>query len=304
MKANIRTILVALALLALLTINSQLSTARAQGTTAFTYQGRLNAGATAANGSYDMSFAVYDANVAGNLIAGPITNSAVAVSNGLFTVTLDFGPGVFTGTNYWVQMAVSPAGMGTFAPLVPLQQLTPTPYALSAANGTPAGSVMAYMGTNAPTGWLLCDGSAKSRTQYAGLFAVIGTASGAGDGSTTFNLPNMRGVFLRGVDNGVGNDPDTASRTAPNPGGNSGDAVGSYQADQFASHHHDNGAVTCGDFYSSGAYNIYGVATMANVPSPAAAWGNENEYTGWTGLAGGSSETRPKNVYVNYIIKY
>ena len=73
--------------------------ADAQGTTAFTYQGHLNTSGNAANGFYALSFAVYDASVAGNLIAGPITNSVVAVSNGLFTVTLDFGAGVFTGTN-------------------------------------------------------------------------------------------------------------------------------------------------------------------------------------------------------------
>ena len=189
MKDTIQTLLVSLALLALSTINSQLSTARAQGTTAFTYQGRLNTGTNAANGSYDMTFAVYDANVAGNQIAGPITNSAVAVSNGLFTVTLDFGAGVFTGTNYWVQMAVSPAGASTFATLVPRQQLTPAPYALSAlvspqANALcPPGAVIAFCGINIPTGWLLCDGSAVSRTTYARLFSAIGTAWGAGDGS-------------------------------------------------------------------------------------------------------------------------
>jgi microcystin-dependent protein len=301
-------ILCALALLALTTLNSQLSTVFAQSTTAFTYQGRLNTGATAANGSYDMTFAVYDANVAGNQIAGPITNSAVAVSNGLFTVSLDFGPSVFTGTNYWVQMAVSPAGAGTFATLVPRQQLTPAPYALSLVSPQatalcPPGSIMAYMGTNAPPGWLLCNGQQVSRTQYAALFAVLGTASGAGDGSTTFNVTDLRGFFLRGVDNGAGQDPDTLSRTSEFTGGNAGDAVGSQQADQFKTHQHDNGAVTCGEFYYPTAYNIYGTATAANVPSPAVAWGNETEYTGYTGPQGGS-ETRPKNIYVNYIIKY
>jgi len=88
-----------LAILALL-ILAGLNQAEAQGTTAFTYQGQLSAGTNAANGSYDMTFAVYDANVGGNQIAGPITNSAVAVTNGLFTVTLNFGSNVFTGTNY------------------------------------------------------------------------------------------------------------------------------------------------------------------------------------------------------------
>src|SRR5947209_3792877 len=62
-------------------------------------------------------------------------------------------------------------------------------------NGTsvPTGSLLPFAGTAAPTGYLLCDGSAVSRTTEAALFAVIGTAYGKGDGSTTFNLPDMRG---------------------------------------------------------------------------------------------------------------
>jgi len=282
-------------LLALSALSTQFSTAFAQGTTAFTYQGQLTTGTNAANGGYDMTFAIYDANVAGNLIAGPITNSALSVSNGLFTATLNFGAGVFTGTNYWVQMAVSPTGLGTFVTLVPRQQLTPAPYALSlvapqAYGLCPPGSVMAYMGTNAPTGWLLCDGMAYSRTNYAALFAVIGTGSGQGDGSTTFNVPNMQGVFLRGVDNGRGLDPDTASRGNYSSGGNQGDAVGSYQADAFQAHTH---TLAWGNGYpgfSGGPYEV----PIVNAG-----------FNGFqTTSAGNSSETRPKNVYVNYIIKY
>jgi microcystin-dependent protein len=260
----------------------------AQGTTAFTYQGRLNAGASAANGSYDMTFAVYDANVAGNQIAGPITNSAVAVTNGLFTVSLDFGLGVFTGTNYWVQMAVSPAGANTFAALTPRQQLTPAPYALSLVSPQayglcPPGSVMAYMGTTAPPGWLMCDGSVVSRTQYAALFAAIGQCSGTTN-LATFFLPDLRGVFLRGVDNGAGRDPDAASRLAPQIGANQYDAVGSYQADMFASHTH-------------------GIPASYGAGGSGAAWpGGTQGYS--TTTAAGGNETRPKNVYVNYIIKY
>ncbi len=68
----------------------------------------------------------------------------------------------------------------------------------------PAGAVSAFAGTNLttpPTGWFFCDGSAVSRTTYAALFAAIGTAYGAGDGSTTFHLPDYRGMFLRGIAN-------------------------------------------------------------------------------------------------------
>lgn len=64
----------------------------------------------------------------------------------------------------------------------------------------PAGAIMAYAANSAPTGWLLCDGSAVSRTTYAALFSVISTTWGIGDGSTTFNVPDLRGQFLRGYD--------------------------------------------------------------------------------------------------------
>jgi microcystin-dependent protein len=304
MKTNIQTGLVALALLALLTINSQLSTVFAQGTTAFTYQGRLNSGPDAANGTYDMTFAVWDNNVSGNKIAGPITNSTVAVSNGLFTVTLDFGPGVFTGTNYWVELGVRTNGAASFATLVPRQQLTPTPYALyslQASNALslsasspqvnslcPVGSIMAYMGTTAPPGWRLCNGDLVSRTEYAALFAVIGTSSGAGDGATTFRLPDTRGLFLRGWNAGTGRDPDAAARTIFDTGGNSGDAIGSYQGDGIRAHTHKTFTLSISGYLTPGPNGSF----------------SYNPGTGSDSGSTGGNETRPKNFYVNYIIKY
>lgn len=70
----------------------------------------------------------------------------------------------------------------------------------------PTGATVPFAGPTAPEGWLLCDGSAVSRTTYADLFAAIGTTWGAGDGSTTFNIPDMRGRIPRGVaTSGTGN---------------------------------------------------------------------------------------------------
>jgi len=70
----------------------------------------------------------------------------------------------------------------------------------------PVGTVLTFAGTIAPEGWLLCDGAAKSRTTYASLFLTIQTNYGVGNGSTTFNLPDMRGVFARGAGtNGTSN---------------------------------------------------------------------------------------------------
>ena len=75
---------------------------------------------------------------------------------------------------------------------------------LNGLDGSPVGTVMAYPSVTPPTGWFLSDGSAKSRTSYTDLFNVIGTTFGVGDGSTTFNLPDLRGRFILGAGQGVG----------------------------------------------------------------------------------------------------
>jgi len=123
--------LMALTWLVLATFNSQLSTIFAQGT-AFTYNGRLNDRGTPANGSYDLSFTLCNAVTNGTGFAA-LTNSATAVSNGLFMVTLDFG-GVFNGSNYWLEIAARTNGGGSFTTLTPRQPITPTPYAIYSAN--------------------------------------------------------------------------------------------------------------------------------------------------------------------------
>jgi hypothetical protein len=153
----------------------------------------------------------------------------------------------------------------------------------------PSGSITMYGGAAAPAGWILCDGSPQSRTTFANLFATIGTAYGVGDGTTTFNVPDFRGIFPRGVDSGAGNDPDTGSRTATN-GGNSGDSVGSLQTDQFRSHTHPF------DFYV-----LYG-DPGGSFPASSVGGAVSGLVNGVTAQTGGN-ETRPINLYVNFIIK-
>ena len=82
------------------------------------------------------------------------------------------------------------------------------------ATGMPIASVCAFASLTAPVGWLKCDGAAVSRTTYADLFAFIGTTYGVGDGSTTFNLPDLVGEFIRGTPTGrdVGTKQDSLSR--------------------------------------------------------------------------------------------
>src|SRR5438093_13491872 len=111
MKTRIQELLIALALCS--TLNLRPSTAFAQGT-AFAYQGQLASGGAPANGRYDLTFTLFNTNTSGIAIAGPVTNSATAASNGLFTTTVDFGSGVFTGSNYWLELAVRTNGSGSF----------------------------------------------------------------------------------------------------------------------------------------------------------------------------------------------
>ena len=76
------------------------------------------------------------------------------------------------------------------------------------------GSIQMMGSTSVPSGWLECNGAAVSRTAYATLFSIIGTTFGNGDGTTTFNLPDMRGEFPRGWDHGKGIDPAREFGTA------------------------------------------------------------------------------------------
>src|SRR5438067_5969025 len=96
MPLGLRAWRLALGLALLSTINHPLSTLFAQGT-AFTYQGRLNDGGSPASGIYDLRFTIYDLGSAGSVVGGPLTNAATSVSNGLFSVALDFGSSPFTG---------------------------------------------------------------------------------------------------------------------------------------------------------------------------------------------------------------
>ncbi len=147
---KLSTPLSALAMLAcFLSLNPQPSAAVLG--TSFTYHGRLNDGGIPAQGIYDLRFAIYDAADDGSIVAGPITNSPMAVTNGLFVVRLDFGGGVFTGDARWLEIGVRTNSSGAdFTVLSPRQNLTPTPYALYAPSAGIA--LTAATATNVATG--------------------------------------------------------------------------------------------------------------------------------------------------------
>jgi len=136
------------------------TTARAQ-TSSFTYQGRLTDGGAAANGNYDLQFALFDSLSGGAQVGSTQTLNTVAVSNGVFTVGLDFGANAFNGANRFLEISARASGAGSFTLLTPRQQITVTPYAV---RSTSAGNAdTATNATNAAT--------ATNATQLGGIAA-------------------------------------------------------------------------------------------------------------------------------------
>ena len=160
----------------------------------------------------------------------------------------------------------------------------------AAGGGVPAGTVIYHAANTAPTGFLKANGSAVSRSTYAGLFSAIGETYGAGDGSTTFLVPDLRGEFMRGWDDSRGID---ASR-----------AFGSAQADEFKLHGHplrrgtEFGATTD---TGGGGILMDSNGTQAN---RAAYTGTPSNTDGQHIGGSGGAETRPRNIALLACIKH
>lgn len=152
-------------------------------------------------------------------------------------------------------------------------------------SGFRIGEIIMWPLATAPAGTLECDGTAVSRSTYAALFAVIGTTYGVGDSSTTFNLPDYRGEFLRGWAHGSTNDPDRASRTSRGDG-TTGDNIGTKQAGGVEAHTH---TVSISNVTTT---------TTGGASGRMAQGGSIN-----TGSTGGN-ETRPRNVNIMFCIAY
>ena len=212
----------------------------------------------------------------------------------------------FSAIYYWLKIEILE---GNDYREISYSQLPSSPYSEVAYNAItiPAGVIVPFGGQveNIPYGWMLCDGTAISRTEYSNLYAAIGVCWGAGDGSTTFNLPDLRGMFLRGVSGDSENDPDAADRVVLHDnGGNTGNNVGSYQADAIRN--------ITGSFMSSSVWPSQGQGFVSFEITGA---GGGQDGSGWDSRTAIFSydasrvvpvggDNRPKNVYVNYIIKY
>jgi hypothetical protein len=164
----------------------------AQGT-AFVYQGSLGVNGAPANGAFDITFIVYDStNLPGHVVSGPITNSATAVSNGLFQATLDFGPGVFNGAPSWLELAVRTNGAAIgFTTLSPRQPVLPVPYAIM------AGASSNLLGTLPATQLSGTVPAAALAGSYSGAVALNNPANsfnGNGAGLTNVNAAAVGGL--------------------------------------------------------------------------------------------------------------
>lgn len=149
----------------------------------------------------------------------------------------------------------------------------------------PTGAVQTFAMQTAPDGWLPCDGREISRTDYERLFEIIGTTFGNGDGSSTFNVPDLRGEFIRGWDDGRGVDD--------------GRSFGSSQNDEFKEHRHASGLPERdgGSFYGTFETDFAGKDPVQNRDA-----GGTTSQSPWTSYAGGD-ETRPRNIALSYCIK-
>ncbi|HYG33592.1 MAG TPA: tail fiber protein, partial [Clostridia bacterium] len=244
-----------------------------------------------------------------NVILGPVDESGRSIAD------------AFRGNDRFLEIRVK----GN-RPILPRQQILSAPFAFYSQDAErakladalvkeladalcPVGSIMAFAGpTNTiPDGWLLCDGRATVSTNYPRLFAAIGTCWGDGsfdsnnlaenppNPATDFNLPDLRGLFLRGANLNSTNaltDPNATTRAASRVGGNSANAVGSVQLDDFKSHNHPFN------------YNIVRAGCGFDGGNNSAPYEDSGHPQKLLTVNTGGLETRPKNAFVNYIIKY
>lgn len=200
----------------------------------------------------------------------------------------------------WIAAGIAAAAWITFS-LAP--HGAESPGSPGVGGGVPVGTILAFGGpANAVPesgGWMLCDGRELSAAQFPQLHAVLGSAWGRGRNGT-FLLPDLRGRFLRGVTYDAGGelrDPDRDKRGASGPGGNAGNEVGSLQEDTTGPHQHALAGVA--DAVGQGAAAEFIRFHAGKVPDDSAPILNNT----WAVQSLASTESRPRNANVNWIIR-
>lgn len=167
------------------------------------------------------------------------------------------------------------------------------------AMATPVGAVLIWPLAAEPAGYLPCEGAAVSRETYANLFAVIGTTYGDGNGSTTFNLPDYRGYFLRGFDNGANIDPDAADRTDRGDG-TDGDNVGTVQS----ASENSISSIKTENVLNGADWGEAAIPSDGSYSDPVCTGTDVHGYRTETTIKKSGNETRPVNKSVLFVIKY
>jgi len=253
------------------------------------YQGSLtDENGILESGTKTIEFNIYDSEINGNLIWGPQIFKNVPVLKGQFNVILgstdtkgrSIADAFSSNTRFiGIRLSDGSSDPSIFLEIKPRQQILSTPYSIRAvkavhhSNIIPVGTIVSYFANEAPLGWLLCDGKKISNeSKYKALRDLIGT-----------NTPDLRGMFLRGLNNSRNDgkqDPDGHDRL-----------LGSYQADQYRAHRHNL------------PINANPPGTTWSVEHSGGKGGYDGQHLRVTDTRGGQ-ESRPKNVAVNYIIKY
>jgi len=203
------------------------------------YQGHVtDKGGSPLTGTYDITFNIYATETGGTALWTETHNgsNAIQVKNGLFSVLLGglttFPSNLFNEADRWLAIKI-----GSDTEMSPRQKIVSVPYSQNGGSTRP-GMIMMWSGAIAtiPQGWLLCNGAAISRVDYADLFNAIGTIYGAGDGSTTFNLPNFINRSPMGANADVGGMPMTNVSGVPMQNG--GEAQHTLSVGEMPSHTH------------------------------------------------------------------
>lgn len=229
---------------------------------------------------------------------GDIAELTISASLSIAGGVLSFGDDVtLAGVDIETPLAISMGGHGA----------TTANQALINLGLELCGNVFFFPLSSAPAGFLKANGAAVSRTTYANLFAKIGTSYGAGNGSTTFNVPDLRGYFVRGLDDGRGVDTDRALNTIQ---ASSVDPhTHTFSGNVVAGGEHTHGAFDISGISGSGNSNLRSLATNANFQGGARSTdgvgSHSHSFSGNTsGNSGGISETRPRNVALLACVKY
>jgi len=278
-------------------------------------QGRLldKADKPLPDGTYNITIRLYKSNSTGETALYEEKDKLVEIKGGVFSTSigeLTNNPLPEFNQNIWMSIQI-----GSDKEIPQRIKLGSVPFSLQsqkseesyhsilsdtakyvAENPLPLGTIQIYAGkrNKLPSGWMFCEGQALSSEDYQDLYNVLGTSWGGssafnpeGEPVTLFQLPDLRGQFLRGVDMKAGNDPDANGRKQYKPGGNAGDSVGSFQA-----------AIVLGDVNNPANFSSttsFSTDLVAEVP--------QDSQFGPSGTNSTTTEMRPINVYVFYIIK-